>query len=148
MFRTLKISPRIIFDKTIDIVFSVMLIFITLAVILGLGQLFYTLIEMISTPGAVSHYHKMISDLLSLFILIELSRSLVDYFNTHRIRLTYIVDAALVFVLREIMIRLFEKKIVPEEIYALSALLLVMGIIRIGAVWSNLQTAKSAIIQK
>ena len=77
----------------------------------------------------------LISDVLTLFILIELSRSLVEYFNANHLRsMTFIVDAAIVFVLREVMIQLFEHKITPGEIYAMSALLLVLTVLRIGSI--------------
>ena len=49
-------------------------------------------------------------------------------------RLTFIADAGIVFVLREIMIKLFEHKISPDEIYALSALLFVLGCLRTASV--------------
>ena len=70
--------------------------------------------------------------MLTLFILIELSRSLVEYFHTHQFRLTLIIDAAFVFVLRETMIKLFKNEASPEELYALDVLLLVLGGVRIG----------------
>ncbi len=76
----------------------------------------------------------IISDVLTLFILVELSRSLVDYFDANRLRLTFIIDAGIVFVLREVMIKLFEHKISVEEILALSALLLVLGGLRVASV--------------
>ena len=67
-------------------------------------------------------------------MLIELSRSLVSHFDEHRLRLTFIADAGIVFVLREIMIKLFEHKIAADEIYALSVLLFVLGCLRTAAV--------------
>jgi len=79
-------------------------------------------------------YMRIISEVLTLFILIELSRSLVEYFSVQRLRMTFIVDGGIVFVLREIMIKLFEHKIIPEEIYALSVLVFVLGSLRIGSV--------------
>ena len=86
-------------------------------------------------PGGITgQYLHIISDVLTLFILVELTRLLVDYFSEHRLRLTFIVDAAIVFVLREIMIKLFEHKISTDEIYALSILLMVMGTLRIASV--------------
>jgi uncharacterized membrane protein (DUF373 family) len=48
--------------------------------------------------------------------------------------MTFIVDAGIVFVLREVMIKLFEHKITTDEVLALSALLLVLTILRIGSV--------------
>jgi len=130
----MKINFKLIFDKVIAVVFSVMLVFITISIIIGVLRLFYILGEMIVHEDLAQDYQKIIFNVLTLFILIELSRSLVEYFNTNRLRLTFIVDATIVFVLRELMIQLFEHKILPDQIMALSALLFVLGAIRIGSV--------------
>lgn len=130
----MKIDFRFIFNKVVGIVFSLMLIFLTLSIIIGVFRLFFILGELIVHKELVHDYQRIISDVLTLFILIELSRSLVEYFDTNRLRLTFIVDATIVFVLREMMIRLFEHEVVPNEIFSLSALLLVLGAIRTAAV--------------
>lgn len=130
-----NIDFRKYFERIIAVVFSVILIIITLGIIIGVLQLLYTLGDMVMHKELGRDYLKLISEVLTLFILIELSRSLVEYFNTRRLRMTFIVDAAIVFVLREIMIKLFEHKITTEELYALSALLLVMSLLRIGSFW-------------
>lgn len=122
------------FNKVVGIVFGFMLLFITLGIIIGVIRLFMYTGDLIMEKELTLQYSKIISDVLTLFILVELSRSLVEYFNTQRLRMTFIVDAAIVFVLREIMIKLFEHKVTPEEIYALSALLLVLTVLRIGSV--------------
>ena len=130
-----QIDYRRLFERVIGVVFSVILVIITLGIIIGVLQLLYTLGDMVVHRELGKDYLKLISEVLTLFILIELSRSLVEYFNTKRLRMTFIVDAAIVFVLREIMIKLFEHKITPEELYALSTLLLVMSLLRIGSFW-------------
>ncbi len=75
---------------------------------------------------------QIFSDVLTLVILLELSRSLLQYFMELTIRLPVILDAGIVFVLRDIMIGLFEKTLDNNDIYALTTLLLVLGVIRIG----------------
>lgn len=123
-----------LFNKVVGIVFGFMLLFITLGIIIGVIRLFMYTGDLIMEKELTLQYSKIISDVLTLFILVELSRSLVEYFNTKRLRMTFIVDAAIVFVLREIMIKLFEHKVTPDELYALSALLLVLTVLRIGSV--------------
>jgi len=130
----MKINFKHMFDKVIAVVFSVILLFLTISIIIGVVHLFLILGKMVVHKELSHDYLQIISDVLTLFILIELSRSLVEYFNTNRLRLTFIVDATIVFVLRELMIRLFEHQIMPDEIFALSALLFVLGAIRIGSV--------------
>lgn len=122
------------FDWTLKIVFSLLIVFLTLAIIIGVVRMFLTLGDVLVEREIATGFVRVISDVLTLFILIELSRSLVEYFYTHRLRMTFIVDAAIVFVLREVMIKLFEHKITPVEIYAMSVLLLVLTVLRIGSI--------------
>ncbi|ABK45897.1 conserved hypothetical protein [Magnetococcus marinus MC-1] len=122
------------FYHVTNAVFGVILLFLTLGVVIGAGKLFLGLSDLLLTGGLANSYHTLIADVLSLFILIELSRSLVEYFEQKRLRLVFIVDAAIVFVLREIMIKLFQEKMHTEEIYAFSALILALGVIRASSV--------------
>lgn len=127
-------SPKRLFNRVTGIVFGVMLLFLTIGIILGTGHLFMLVFEMARSDEITRGYLDIISEVLSLFVLIELSRSLAEYFRVNRLRLTFIVDAAIVFVLREIMIELFEGKLIVDRTYALSALLFVLGALRIGSV--------------
>lgn len=128
------ISATKTFDRAISLIFGVLLLFITFGIIVGVVHLFMQLGELVVNTDITRHYARIVSDILTLFVLIELSRSLVSHFDEHRLRLTFIADAGIVFVLREIMLKLFEQKISPEEIYALSALLFVLGCVRTAAV--------------
>lgn len=130
----MKINFLKTFNSITGLVLSMILAFITLGIIIGVGMLFFTLGDLFASKDLARGYQKIISEVLTLFILIELSRSLADYFTTHRLRMTFIVDAGIVFVLREIMIKIFEHQITTGEIYALSVLLFVLGALRIGSV--------------
>jgi uncharacterized membrane protein (DUF373 family) len=125
---------KFLFDKTVDLVFGVILIIIIVGIGIGTVQLFGTLWNLFSLEGITGKYIDIIADVLTLYVLIELSRSLVEYFHSHKLRLTFIVDAAIVFVIREILIALFKHEIKPEMLYALSVFLLVLGALRIGSV--------------
>ena len=133
-FRHLRLNPKAWFDQITGVIFGVILIFIMLGMVIGTTRLFLTVLELISEPGVAERYLAMVSDILTLFVLVELSRSLVEYFDTLRLRLTFIVDAAIVFMLRELMIKTFEHEFGTAEIYAMSVLLLVLGALRIASV--------------
>ena len=87
-----------------------------------------------SSSTIAAGFDLMITNILSMFVVIELLRSVLEYFELHRLKITFITDAALVFVLREIMIGLFEHTLNAREILALAALILVIGAIRTLAV--------------
>ena len=121
------------FNNLTSLVFAIILLFMMIGILIGTVKLFLLLGGLLSTGKITGSYQQIISDVLSLFILIELSRSLVDYFEFHRFRMTFIVDAGIVFVLREVMIQLFQHKLPPQELYALSALLFVLGALRVAS---------------
>ncbi|MDH5435341.1 MAG: phosphate-starvation-inducible PsiE family protein [Gammaproteobacteria bacterium] len=125
-------NPEWLFNKVTGYIFGVILLFTTLALINGTFRLFYSLYELINKTGVTGNYLYIFSDVLTLVILLELSRSLFQYFMEHTVRLPVILDAGIVFVLRDIMIGLFEKKFDTADIYALSTLFFVLGVIRIG----------------
>ncbi|MDH5765376.1 MAG: phosphate-starvation-inducible PsiE family protein [Gammaproteobacteria bacterium] len=122
------------FDSVVDVVFSLILIFIMLGIAIGAVQLVFSIWELFKFEGITGHYIDVITDVLTLYVLVELSRSLVEYFNCHRLRLTFIVDAAIVFIIREILILLFKHETSADMLYAFSALLLVLGVIRFSSV--------------
>jgi uncharacterized membrane protein (DUF373 family) len=125
---------KVYFDKLVDFVFGIILVFIIIGIAIGTAQLFFTTWKLLTFEGITGHYIDIITDVLTLYVLIELSRSLVEYFNTHKLRLTFIVDAAIVFVLREILIALYKHELKPEMLYAFSVFILVLGALRIGSV--------------
>jgi uncharacterized membrane protein (DUF373 family) len=125
-------NPEWLFNKVTGYIFAIILLFTTLALLIGAFRLFYSLFELFSKSGVTGNYMYIFSDVLTLVILLELSRSLFQYFMDHTLRLPVIIDAGIVFVLRDVMIGLFEHKLEPDHIYAFSVLLLVLGLIRIG----------------
>lgn len=54
----------------------------------------------------------------------------MEYFREHRLKLTFIVDATLVFILREVMVGLYQHQATPLQIAALALLALVLGVLR------------------
>ena len=125
---------RVVFNRIVDYVFAVILLFIILGIALGTVQLFFSVWELVKFEGITGHYIDLIADVLTLYVLIELSRSLFEYFTCHRLRLTFIADAAIVFVIREVLIALFKHEVQPDMLYAFAAILFVLGALRISSI--------------
>jgi uncharacterized membrane protein (DUF373 family) len=124
-----------VFHGVIDAIFGVILLMITFGIMIGVLHLFKTVGVLMGHKELTQDFQSIISELLTLFILVELIRSIVDYFTSRQLRITFIVDATIVFILREIMIDLFETKINPDQIYAMSVLLLALSVLRFGSIW-------------
>jgi uncharacterized membrane protein (DUF373 family) len=123
-----------LFDKTVNIVFGLILVFIIAGIGIGAVQLIKSVWVLFRFEGITGHYIDIITDVLTLYVLVELSRSLVEYFRCNRLRMTYIVDAAIIFIIREVLINLFKHEIKPEMLYAISVFLLVLGALRIASI--------------
>ena len=128
------LSLKKAFDKTVNVVFGLILIFIILGIAIGALQLIKSVWVLFSFQGITGQYINIITDVLTLYVLVELSRSLVEYFSSSKLRLTYIVDAAIIFIIREVLINLYKHEVKPELLYAISAFLLVLGILRIASI--------------
>ena len=124
-----------LFEKVIKVVFGAILLVLIFAMLVGAAKMFLNVWTILRTPAVPGEYIKLITDVLTLFILVEMSKSLADYFHTQRLRMVYIVDAAIVFFIREIMILVFQHKTLPADIYAFSALLLALTILRVGSIF-------------
>jgi len=122
------------FKKFIDILIKFMIPLVIVALVLGLARIVLDLRVVFSSPTIAAGFDLMITNILSMFVVIELLRSILEYFELHRLRITFITDAALVFVLREIMIGLFEHTFDARDIISLAVLILVIGGVRTLAV--------------
>ena len=132
--RNLELDSQRLFDQVINLIFRVLTLLVIIALLGGVVRFFLGLEKLLEPTDVGDAFAAIITDMLTLFILVELLRSLVDYFTHHRLRMTFILDAALVFVVRELMIKLYDHGIVADEVYPMAVLILVLGIVRTGAV--------------
>lgn len=122
------------FTKIVDTIIKLMIPLVIIALLMGVARVILDLRAVFGSKTIAAAFDMMITNILSMFIVIELLRSIIEYFAVHRLKITFITDAALVFVLREIMIRLYEHTLEQGMILALAALILVIGSIRTLAV--------------
>ena len=118
------------FNKAIDIIIKLMIPLVILALLMGIARIFLDLRVVFKSSTIISGFDIMITNILMMFVVVELLKSIIEYFEIHRLRITFITDAALVFILREIMIGVYQHKIDALEMASLALLLLVIGGIR------------------
>jgi uncharacterized membrane protein (DUF373 family) len=118
------------FTTIVDSMIKLMVPIVIIALMMGIARLVLDLRAVFSSQTIAAAFDMMVTNILSMFIVIELLRSIIEYFAVHRLKITFITDAALVFVLREIMIGLYEHNLETGMIIGLAALILVIGILR------------------
>jgi uncharacterized membrane protein (DUF373 family) len=97
---------------------------------MGLLRLFWEVWSIAASGESKEAFSFTVTNLLTFFIIMELFKSLVEYFREHRLKLTFIIDATLVFILREIMVGVYQHQNSPVQIAALALLALVLGVLR------------------
>jgi uncharacterized membrane protein (DUF373 family) len=123
-----------VFRTAVDWVVKALVPLAIVALMMGIARVVLDVWSVWKSPSISAGFDVLVTDILSMFVVIELLKSLVEYFEIHRLKITFILDAALVFVLREVMIGLYAHQMHAAEIAALAAMLLVMGAVRIAAV--------------
>ena len=120
----------LLFKKAVDIIIKLMIPLVILTLMIGVAKIFLDLRLVFKAPTIARGFDIMVTNILSLFVVIELLKSIIEFFEIHRLRITFIIDAVLVFVLREVMIKVYQNQINAIEIGAISILLLIIGVTR------------------
>jgi uncharacterized membrane protein (DUF373 family) len=119
-----------LFQKVVDVLIRMMIPLVILALMLGMARIFLDLKGVFLSPSITEGFNSLLTDILSMFVVMELFRTILEYFEIHRLRITFIIDGALVFILREIMVGIYQHNMSANETISLVVLLLVMGVIR------------------
>lgn len=77
---------------------------------------------------------EVLSEIMYVLILVEVYRLLIFYLREHRISVILAIEVALVSALREVMLK-GAHDLEPLRLLALSALLLVLGLLLVGERW-------------
>lgn len=125
-----RFDAIIFFNKVMDLFFKLLIFFVVMVLAMGLVRLFWEVWRIMAVSELKEAFSFTVTNLLTFFVIMELFKSLVEYFREHRLKLTFIIDATLVFLLREVMINLYQHQSPPLQIAALAFLALVLGGIR------------------
>ena len=121
------------FKKITDSIITIVLYVLLLALIAGMLRILLD-IRTVAIDSFDGGFNKIVTNVLTLFIVIEFFKTFADYSRLERIKLTDITDVTILIAMREVTVGLYSKSFGYETIFALSALLLVLGVIRVLAV--------------
>ena len=120
-----------VFNLTIKGIVIILTVFIIAVLIVGLFHTIWEIKEFIFTKSIGQSFNIIVVNILTFLVIIELFRSFIVYFETHRFRLNTMIDPAIIFVIRELIVKLYgEQNMSWETIAAFGFLLLSLGVIR------------------
>lgn len=129
----LKIDNTKIFNKVIRLITTFILYVLMVALILGVAKILLDL-RFIAFESLDSGFRNIVASVLTIFIVIDLFKTFVDFHEHERIKLTNVTDATILIIMRELALGLYAKEFEYEFILSISALLFVLGIIRVLAI--------------
>lgn len=123
------------FQISLKIIINILIIYIIIVLLLGLGKTLYSISDLFSTDHFATGFSQVIMDVLSFLVILELFRSFIEYFKTKRFRLHSMIDPLLIFVVRELIVILYaHEKVTQENLIGFSLLIFSLGIVRTLAV--------------
>ncbi len=132
-YKIFMIDQNKIFKVIIDLVTVTILYILLLALLVGVVNILRDVKSIIfGTLGG--GFGQIVTSILTIFILIDLFKTFVDFREHEEIRITYVTDATILIVMREIAAGVYVQRFDYQFILGLSVLLLILGIIRALAV--------------
>jgi uncharacterized membrane protein (DUF373 family) len=128
-YKIFMITHDKIFKIIIDLVTIIILYILLLALIVGVINILLSIKSILfGTLGG--GFGQIVSSVLTIFVLIDLFKTFVDYREHKEIRLTYVTDATILIIMREITAGVYAQRFDYQFILGMSVLLLTLGIIR------------------
>ncbi|NJB69370.1 uncharacterized membrane protein (DUF373 family) [Desulfobaculum xiamenense] len=131
-----------IFDTSLSFILNVVIAYIIVVLNVGLIRTLLGMKRLFGEGDLRSAYNEAIIEILTFLVIIELFKGFVEYFKNQRISLTIMIDSALVFVIRELLVSLYTQGHTEWHLLAsFGILVLCLGIVRTLAVRYSPQDA-------
>lgn len=130
-----KARMLFMFDRTVDSIINVLIVYIIFLLIAGLLKVLYPLNLLFEEYFHAVDLSRTVSDILTFLVMIELFRSFIGYLKVKRIRLHSMIDPAIIFIIRELIVMLYSHTpLVAQTLAGFAILLLALGLVRTMAV--------------
>lgn len=118
-----------LYRRATRLVFNLVLVALLIGLFVGVGRTFLELGLTLSEPTLRLGLKELITNVLSLVIVLELARVFVEYFEFERVRLEVLLEIGVALALRELLLFLFAEKLSGLDLFfwTLGILALVAG---------------------
>lgn len=121
--------PLSLYRRATRLVFNLVLVALLIGLFVGVGRTFLELGLTLSEPTVRLGLKELITNVLSLVVVLELARVFVEYFEFERVRLEVLMEIGVALALRELLLLLFAEKLSGLDLFfwTLGILALVAG---------------------
>jgi uncharacterized membrane protein (DUF373 family) len=128
-------EPQVIFRKFMQYLINVLVAYIMLVLSIGLIRTLLGIKNFFVNMPIGQTFNTVVTEILTFLVIIELFRSFIDYFEAHRFRLNTMIDPAIMFVIRELIVKLYDNQGISwQGLSGFGFLIVCLGIVRTLAV--------------
>ncbi|HPA14099.1 MAG TPA: phosphate-starvation-inducible PsiE family protein [Desulfobacterales bacterium] len=129
------LEPQKIFRKSLQYIVNILILYIILILCIGLAKTVYEMKILLNSKPIGQTFAIVVTDILTFLVIIELFKSFIEYFESHRFRLHSMMDPAIIFVVRELIITLYnQRELGWQLLIGFGVLILCLGLVRTMAV--------------
>jgi len=123
-----------LYRRAIRLVFNLVVAALLVGLFVGTGRTILDLGLTLSEPTVRLGLKELISNALSLIIVLELVRVFVEYFELERVRLDVLLEIGVALALRELLLNLFAERLSGLDLFLWSLGILALAVGRTLAV--------------
>lgn len=106
-----------VYKGIIKLAFNLAIIILIVSLGIGIFKTVKDLTFVFSEPTVRASFKDLVTNVLSLIVILELIRAFVDYFEHEAVSMEILIEALIAFLIREFMIHLFEGKVTGFEVF-------------------------------
>jgi uncharacterized membrane protein (DUF373 family) len=135
MLQEKKARTLELFHIVVGYIINILIVYIILVLMAGLLNVLYPLNVLFDQYQFKLDLSHTVTDILTFLVMIELFRSFIEYLKVKRIRLHSMIDPAIIFIIRELIVMLYSHTpLVGGTLIGFAVLLLSLGTVRTMAV--------------
>lgn len=123
-----------LFGHFLELIVNVLILYIIVILAIGLVKTIAGIQVLLEADSFSRGFSIVVTDILTFLVIIELFKGFVDYFKAKRFSLHSMLDPTILFVIRELIVSLYQQKIEWVSLLSFAVLILSMGICRTLAV--------------
>jgi uncharacterized membrane protein (DUF373 family) len=135
MLQEKKARTLELFHIMVGYIINILIVYIIVVLMAGLLKVLYPLNVLFDQYLFKLDLSHTVTDILTFLVMIELFRSFIEYLKVKRIRLHSMIDPAIIFIIRELIVMLYSQTApVGSTLIGFAVLLLALGTVRTMAV--------------
>lgn len=123
-----------LFERFLELIVNILILYIIVILAIGLVKTIAGIRVLLEAESFSRGFTMVVTDILTFLVIIELFKGFVDFFKSKRFRLHAMLDPTILFVIRELIVTLYQQQIAWTNLISFAALILAMGICRTLAV--------------